>query len=277
MDEELRGILCESKGGYAAFLAQLEDELRQTWARQRSQKPLAQQKASAEAHLKRRQKIRDEAADELRRLTEAHAALETKIGKQKAALAEADATLQQAKLEVVAIAERATAELRGDEKLGSYVQSSIVTAATVKDFFRKLPAAVVHHEEGQQTIMQVMVLLEKLDAAAQAAAASSEASASVAAGGSVPVQLAPEVAPGASSGGRPVQLAAAAAPAAAGDPADKEVEPDEDEEMDEMDDSALTAAMPDADQAELGALRARLKEQGLSIRRARPKGKIVKK
>ena len=65
MDAELRGILCESKGGYAAYLAQFEDELRQTWARQRSQKPLPQQKASAEAHLKRRQKIRDEAADEL--------------------------------------------------------------------------------------------------------------------------------------------------------------------------------------------------------------------
>lgn len=175
MDPELRDVLCEGKGGFAVFLAQLEDELRQAWARQRDQKPLAQQKASAEAHLKRKQKCRDEAAGELQRLTMQQAELDTKLVLQKSALAEAEAALQQAKLDAVAIAERATAELRGDGKTASYTQASIVTATTVKDFFKQLPPAVAEHEDGKQVIKQVMVLLEKLDAAAraQAAAASS--------------------------------------------------------------------------------------------------------
>jgi hypothetical protein len=257
MDTELRGILCESKGGFAAYLAQLEDELRQTWARHRGQKPLAQQKASAEAHFKRRQKIRDEAADELKKLTEVQTELEAKIVKQKAALEDAETALQQAKLETLAISERATAELRGDGQSASYTQSSVVTAATVKDFFTKLPAAVVQHEEGQQTIAHVMALLEKLDAAAKVAAASGQAAAPAATGGCLPAQL-----------------VAAATPPAAGNTTAQVAVPDEDEEMD---DTALASAMPNTDQEELLALKMRLKEQGIWIRCTRPRSKIGKK
>jgi hypothetical protein len=262
MDADLRGILCEGMGGYAAYLAQLEEELRQVWAKQRSQKPLAQQKVSAENHLKRRQKSRDDAAEALKRLGEEQAALEARIGKQREALAEAETALQQAKCEAVAIAERVAAELRGGGQPASYAQSCIVTASTVKDFFKKLPAAVLQHDEGQQTIAQVMALLEKLDSAAQAVAASAAAAPAVDGG----------------SGPKPPVVAAALAAAsllAAGGAAAENAEQEEDEEMD---DTALVNAMPNAaDQSELGALKARLKEQGIFIRCTRPKGKLVKK
>lgn len=169
IDPDLREVLCEGKGGYAAFLAQLEGELQQAWARQRVQLPLAQQKASAEAHLKRKQKARDDAACELQELVEQQTELQREIAQQQVVLAETEAMLRQAKLDAVSIAEQATAELRGDGATYSLCQSSIAIATTVKDFFQKLPPEVVGHPEGQETIQQVMLLLEKLDSAAKTA------------------------------------------------------------------------------------------------------------
>lgn len=150
IDPDLREVLCEGKGGYAAFLAQLEGELQQAWARQRVQLPLAQQKASAEAHLKRKQKARDDAACELQELVEQQTELEREIAQQQVVLAETEAMLRQAKLDAVSIAEQATAELRGDGTTYSLCQSSIATATTVKDFFQKLPPEVIGHPEGQE-------------------------------------------------------------------------------------------------------------------------------
>ena len=173
MDPELRDQLCENMGGYTTFLAQLEGELQQAWARQRVHKPLAQQKASAEAHLKKRQKGRDEAATELHKLLEQQAELEAQLAQQKTVLAEAEVALQQAKLDLVAIAEKATAELRGDGSPGSFDQTSLVTAAAVRDYFQRLPASVAEHNEGQHVIQTVMALLDRLDAAAKAAQAAS--------------------------------------------------------------------------------------------------------
>jgi hypothetical protein len=166
-EPEFREELCEGKGGYAAFLAQLEGELQQAWARQRVQLPLAQQKASAEAHLKRKQKAHDDAASELQNLVDQQKELEREIVEQQVVLAEAESLLRQAKLDAVSIAERATAELRGDGIAHDHRQSSIVTATTVKDFFQQLPHEVAGHQEGQQTIQQVMLLLDKLDSAAK--------------------------------------------------------------------------------------------------------------
>ena len=169
----------------------------------------------------------------------------------------------------MAIAERATAELRGDGQPASYMQSSTVTATTVKEFFKKLPDAVVQHEEGQQTIMQVMALLEKLDAAAQAASAPA---AQAAAGSSLPLQPAEAAAPAAAgprAAGRPAD-----SPSAAGDTTAEEDEQDDDEEMD---DAAVATATSNADQAELAALKFRLQEHGIWVRCTRPKGKLVKK
>ena len=171
MEEGLRDRIFADKGSHASCLAELEAQLQNEWAKLRNLKPLAQQKASAEAHLKRKQKCCDDAAEALQKLKDEQEALEAKMVKQKAVLAEAEAALLQAKVEAVAVAEKATAELRGDGKAGTYTQCSMATASAVKDFFQKLPAAVTQDMEGQVTIKQVMALLEKLDTAAHVAAA----------------------------------------------------------------------------------------------------------
>eukprot|EP00974_Lingulodinium_polyedra_P048717 4678860-Lingulodinium_polyedra.AAC.1 len=62
------------------------------------------------------------------------------------------------------IRDRAAAELRGNTGPDA---ASVVTAATVKDYFQKLPGSVAEHPEGQQIIQQVMAMLEKLDAVAK--------------------------------------------------------------------------------------------------------------
>ena len=168
---ELRDQLCEGKGGYLAFLAELELELQQARAQQRVLRPLAQQKVSAEAHLQKMQKGRDEAASTLARLQEQQAELERKVAEQKVFVADAEDKLQKATVEAVAISERATAELRGERADVSIKQTSVATAESVKGFFESLPSAVSADPEGMQAIKQVMVLLEKLDAASQNAQA----------------------------------------------------------------------------------------------------------
>ena len=178
MDSGLRAILCESKGGYEVFLAELERKLQELWAKQREQRPLAQQKASAEAHLRKMQKARDESASQLSKLHQQQQEVVKQVAEQEAAVAVAEAKLQKATLEAVAIAEKATAELRGAEgavPASPSVANSQVTAAAVKGFFQSLPSVVSGDPEGRETIQQVMDLLEKLDGAAKQVAASSDA------------------------------------------------------------------------------------------------------
>ena len=170
LPEDQRDFFCAGMGGYKTALAKLEDDLQQAWARKRSGLPIERQKASAEAYLKRRQKVRDDAAEELAALAEQQRELQGKVDKQQALLDEAEALLLKAKDEAVAVAERATAALRG----GGYEQACALTATTVKSFFATLPVEVAAQVEGQAVIKQVMELLERLDTAARTAQAAGE-------------------------------------------------------------------------------------------------------
>ena len=59
---------------------------------------------------------------------EQQAELQAQLAQQKNVLAEAEGVLQQAKLDALAIAEKATAELRGEGTGGSFSQSRVVQA-----------------------------------------------------------------------------------------------------------------------------------------------------
>ena len=113
MDPALRDTLCEAKGGFDAFQTQLENEVQDLLARQREQRPLSQQKASADAHLRKMQKAKDEANTLLCDLAEQTKQLAARVAEQQAALLAADANLQKAALEAKRVAEKATAELCG--------------------------------------------------------------------------------------------------------------------------------------------------------------------
>ena len=166
MDPTLREALCAASGGHEALLKSLEDELAGVWAKQREQKPLDEQKASAEAHHKRMQKAKDDATSKLEDLRREYTEIAAKIVEQQAAVAEAEAKLQKAKLEVVTVAERAAAELRG-----ANLCDSAVTATAVREYFDRLPPEVASHPEGQDAIKTVMDLMHKLDGARQVAVA----------------------------------------------------------------------------------------------------------
>jgi hypothetical protein len=167
MDPGMREILCVTVGGHEAYLKSLEDELEGIRAKRREQKPLAQQKASAEAHLKRTQKAREEAATKLEELQAEQALLAARVADQQSVLAEAESKLQKARLEMVTVAEKATAEIRGTSLGGS-----AVTAMAVTSFFAQLPAEVAEHPEGKQAVQMVMPLMQKLDEAKKAVEAS---------------------------------------------------------------------------------------------------------
>ena len=160
LDPALRETLCASSGGYEATLRGLESRLDAECTKQREQKPIAEQKASADAHLKRMQKAKDEAASKLQQLQVEQAALAAKVASQTTALAVADAKLHKARLEVAAITEKATAELRSAGSI-----DSSITAAAVTGWFNKLPPEVAQHAEAQQAMHTVMQLMQKLDAA----------------------------------------------------------------------------------------------------------------
>ena len=162
LDPVFRETLCASKGGYQTFLGELEGRLEAEYAKQREQKPISQQKASAEAHLKKMQRAKSEADCKLEELQSAHAELAAKIAMQMAAVSEADAKLQKARLEVAAVTEKATAELRG-----ASCSDSAVTASAVTGWFGKLPTDVVEHLQAQHAMQTIMELMEKLDKAKQ--------------------------------------------------------------------------------------------------------------
>ena len=166
MEPTLRDALCEGKGGYASFLASLENQLQLAFQRQRQSKPLAQQKASIEALLKRKQKAKDEADADLRKLQRQRDDLDSKIAEQQQKLTEADSCLAKIKADAVAIAEKAAAELRA-ETLNVQPDDSSVTAAAVLGYMQKLPAVVTEHPEGKHAMDQVMAFLNKLHSAAQ--------------------------------------------------------------------------------------------------------------
>ena len=174
---EIRDKVCGGSGGHATLLAQMEEDLQQAWARVREQRPISQQKASADLYVKKKQKIRDQAASELQELLKQQSELEKQIADQQEELTLAETSLQQARQDAVVVSEKATAELRGDGSTGNLQQSSIVTAMVVKDFFQKMPPEVIGHHEGQDAILQIMRLLDKLDVAAKSIATQENANA----------------------------------------------------------------------------------------------------
>ena len=160
----LRESLCADKGGYAAVLKDLEARLDAECIKQREQRPTSEQKASAEAHFKRMQKAKEDATCKLEQLQAEQAALASRITLQTTALAEVDAKLQKARMEVAAVTEKASAELRGAAN-----SDSAVTASAVTSWFNKLPPEVAQHAEAQQAMQAVMALMEKLDEAKKVA------------------------------------------------------------------------------------------------------------
>ena len=168
LDPVLRDSLCAHRGGSEAVLRDLEVRHEAECAKQREQRPLAQQKSSAEAHLKRMQRAKTEAANKLEQMQAAQAELAAKIASQTNAVAEADSKLQKARLEVVAITEKATAELRGTSH-----SCSAVTVSAVTGWFGKLPTEVVEHPQAQEAMQKIMSLIGKLDTAKQVVEAGS--------------------------------------------------------------------------------------------------------
>ena len=162
LDPAFRESLCSGNGGYEAFLCELEGRLEAEHAKQRQQKPISQQKASAEAHLKKMQRTKGEAVCKLEQLQADQADLAAKIAVQTAAVAGADAKLQKARLEVAAITEQATAELRG-----ASCNDTAVTASAITGWFGKLPSDVLEHPQGKQAMQTIMELMEKLHKAKQ--------------------------------------------------------------------------------------------------------------
>jgi hypothetical protein len=164
---KLREQLTKEHGGFEAYLAKQEMLLQELQAKLRGNRPLAQQKVSAEAHMRKMQKARDEAAETLAALQEEQREVAKKLAKQEVAAAEAEEKLRRAKQENADLAERAAAELRGIVAHGpeSLDKTSQLTAAAVLEFFKALPRAVVEHPEGKEKIEHVMGILTDLDTA----------------------------------------------------------------------------------------------------------------
>jgi hypothetical protein len=171
MDPALRDVLCEAKGGFVSFVAQLQHQRQQIFAKHRGSQPVDVQKAKCEAYHRAMQRLKEEADEQLSALLVQQLELQSSIEKQTVAVANADAKLHGACAELASITQQA--ELLAPTVLTGAVAGSgggdhsAVTAASVKGFFQSLPGEVVSHPEGQQTILQVMALLEKLDAAAK--------------------------------------------------------------------------------------------------------------
>ena len=170
LDPDLRQSLCANKGGYDAFLKDLEGQLDAVCIKQREERPLSEQKASTEAHLKKMQRAKDDATSKMEKLQADHAELASKIAEQTATLVDIDAKLQKARVEVAAVTEKASAELRGAAS-----GDSAVTASAVTSWFNKLPPEVAQHAEAQQAMQTVMALMGKLDHAKTAAQSASSA------------------------------------------------------------------------------------------------------
>ncbi len=174
LDPALRESLCESKGGYEAFVANLEQQRQDIFARHRGALPIDVQKSKSELHLKNMQRLKSEADAKLEDLQSQKAEVEKKVAAQVLHVAEAEAKLQAAKLEAASIAQAAAAQTCIADGIAVPVaqgQASIITAKAVKGFFQSLPPTVAGHPEGIDTIAQVMALLEKLDSAAKHASA----------------------------------------------------------------------------------------------------------
>jgi hypothetical protein len=173
MDPALRIVLCESKGGFEAFVAQLQQQRQQIFAKHRGTQPVDVQKAKCEAYHRAMQRLKEEADGQLSLLLVQQLELQASIEKQSVAVANADAKLLGACAELAAIVQQtellAPSGLPGAGAGGDFDTQSVVTAASVRGFFQRLPGEVAAHPEGQKTIMQVMALLEKLDAAAKLA------------------------------------------------------------------------------------------------------------
>jgi hypothetical protein len=154
------------------MLAELEQQLQAEWTRHRSMQPIEQQKIVAEAYLKRMQKAKTEADDRLLSLQEQRKQLDEQIKVQEEAVATADSKSQRAKSDALAIADRATAQLR-EGAAPSTAGTPGSTAGAVQDFFQALPRAISQHPEGVQTMQQILALLGNLEKAAAAEAAPS--------------------------------------------------------------------------------------------------------
>ena len=171
--------LCDSQGGHAKMVADLEQEIQRACAAEREAKPLAAQKVSAEAHLRRVARLHEQATEKLSKTRVQHEQLVKQLAEQEEGAASMGQRVEAARRELADIAEKMAADLRGSPSAttgSAAAATSTVTATAVKGFFQSLPETVSGHPEGQETIQQVMALLDKLDAAAKTATSEAELS-----------------------------------------------------------------------------------------------------
>ena len=158
MEPGIRDEFCEKYGGYEAYMQKLEKQLQEEWAQQRGQKPLAQQKASADAHLNRMQKAKEVDDTKLEDIQRQLEQLAKDAESQKAKCQEAEAKVQKAKDEVLAIREKETAELRGPESPSTEGAATGVAnlARVVEGFVQNLPPSAA--AQATQAAEQLMAI-----------------------------------------------------------------------------------------------------------------------
>ena len=179
-EAEVREYLYGSKEAFDQALAKAVADLERAHAEKRGRRTLHEQKASAEARLKRLQGKMAEAGVRSSKLQLQKEELDKQIAEELEQTTKLQSEVDNAKTDVLALSEKVAEELRGS---GAGAAASLpgstseATAAAVKGYLQGLPQVVSGDPEGQQAIQQVLSLLGKLDEAAKtvASAASAEA------------------------------------------------------------------------------------------------------
>ena len=97
MEPGLQKELCAPYGGYEVYMRKLEKQLHEERVQQRGQKPLGQQRASADAHQRKMQKAKDEIVAKREKAQSQFEQLAKDIENLDATCLEAEAKLQEAK------------------------------------------------------------------------------------------------------------------------------------------------------------------------------------
>ena len=177
MDPELRESLCEHLGGYEAYSAKLQEEIRQAKAKQLEQRPVDKQRAAVDARLRKAQRARDDAADALEALKAEQVALQEKLSKQEAKFAEQEDELQRATRESMAMLQRMAGansdaarkgDVQGNAGAGSDADRNgeVVSVASVRQFLGGISGALVENDPARDAFKKVMAIVDQAAAAA---------------------------------------------------------------------------------------------------------------
>ena len=107
---------------------------------------------------------------ESKAIAEQRAAIDASITANLEQIKKIEDDVAKAKVEVLTISEKLTAELRADDQ----PDAAAVTATAVHKFFDELPPEVAQHPEGSTAIASIKSLFERLDNASKLASATRE-------------------------------------------------------------------------------------------------------